>query len=215
MAAISKLDLGHRIAPLRFLAFIFISVATSAIALRSTDWARAALIGFDTGATVFLLSCIALLGHEADDMRRAAQRNDANRVMLLAITGIVCSVVLVAIGVELSERTTLHTADIGLIIGTLLAAWLFSNMVYALHYAHIFYSQQPGGRDCGGIDFSGADEPDYSDFIYFGFTLGMTFQTSDVGVSSRGVRRVVIVHCLAAFIFNIGILAFTINILGS
>ena len=93
-------------------------------------------------------------------------------------------------------------------------AWLFSNTVYALHYAHLFY--QPGmttGRIRAG-SISRRDEPDYWDFVYFSFTLGMTFQTSDVEITSRDMRRVVIGQCLAAFVFNIGVLAFTINVLG-
>jgi uncharacterized membrane protein len=55
----------------------------------------------------------------------------------------------------------------------------------------------------------------YWDFVYFAFTLGMTFQTSDVTITSERIRRIVTIHCLAAFFFNIGVLAFTINVLGS
>lgn len=216
MAATPRLGLGHHIAPPRFLGFIATSLAGFAIAIQSAGWARAVLIGFDAGALLFLLSCIPLLGHETDDMRAASQRNDANRVMLLAITGIVCTVVLVAIAVELSQKAQMHAGSIALIIGTLLIAWLFSNMIYALHYGHLYYSAKPrDGGDCGGIDFPGdEDEPDYWDFIYFAFTLGMTFQTSDVEISSRRIRRITILHCFAAFVFNIGVLAFTINVLG-
>ena len=214
MATKAPPSLGNRIAPPRFLAFIAVSLIGFAMASRWAEWAQAALVGFDAGAVLFLLSCIPLLGHESDDMRAAAQRNDANRAMLLGITAIVCTVVLVAIAVELSQKAQMHVGSIVLIIGTLLIAWLFSNMIYALHYAHLFYSAKPGsGGDCAGIDFPGDGDPDYWDF-YFGFTLGMTFQTSDVGVTSRGIRRIVIFHCFAAFIFNIGVLAFTINILG-
>jgi uncharacterized membrane protein len=211
-----KLGLGHRIAPPRFIAFLLVSAIGFAVAGHWTGWSRAALIGFDAGAVVFLLSCLPLLGHEADQMRQSTQRNDANRAMLLAITGIVCAVVLVAIAVELSQKAQMHAASIILIIGTLLAAWVFSNFVYALHYAHLFYSAKPkNGGDCGGVDFPGDEgEPGYWDFIYFAFTLGMTFQTSDVEISSARIRRIVTFHCFAAFIFNIGVLAFTINILG-
>jgi len=214
MTAKSKAGIGNRIAPPRFLAFILIAVAVFGISLRSADWARAALIGFDAGGVVFLLSCISLFRHEAEEMRRAAHRNDANRAMLLAITVIVSAVVLVAVGVELGQKDKPEATNVALIIGTLLVAWLFSNLVYALHYAHLFYSPKGGGGDCGGVDFPGENEPDYGDFVYFAFTLGMTFQTSDIDISSRPIRRVVIVHCLAAFIFNIGVLAFTINVLG-
>jgi len=215
MATTTRLGLGHKFAPPRFLAFIALSLAGSATAGHWAGWSRAVLIGFDAGAIVFLLSIAPLLGHETGRMRESAQRNDANRAMLLAITGMVIVVVLVAVAVELSQRQQMHWPSIALIIGTLLVAWLFSNMIYALHYAHLFYSPAPAsGSDCGGIDFPGTGDPDYWDFIYFAFTLGMTFQTSDVGVPSRHIRRVVIFHCFAAFIFNIGVLAFTINVLG-
>jgi len=93
-------------------------------------------------------------------------------------------------------------------------AWLFSNSIYALHYAHLFYSRADGGRDAGGIDIPDTKEPNYWDFVYFSFTLGMTFQTSDCQITSPRIRRVVIGHCLAAFVFNIGVLAFSINVLG-
>ena len=117
--------------------------------------------------------------------------------------------------VPMSAQTRIFApTDIALIIATLLIAWLFSNMVYALHYAHLFYSQDKGG-DVGGLDFPGDGDPDYGDFIYFAFTLGMTFQTSDVAIPGRPIRRTAILHCFAAFVFNIGVLAFTINVLGN
>ena len=129
------------------------------------------------------------------------------------LTGVTCLTVLTAVALELTQRGGPSPIVIALIIGTLILAWLFSNLVYALHYAHIFYLQH-GGKDRGGIDFPGTKIPDYWDFIYFSFTLGMTFQTSDVEISSGAVRRVVTFHCLAAFVFNLGVIAFTVNVLG-
>lgn len=216
MATLSRLDLGHRIAPPRFIAFLLVGAIGFVIAIRWAGWSHAALIGFDAGAIVFLLSCVPLLNNPPDSMRDAAKRNDANRVMLLALTGIVTSVVLVAIGVELAQKGKGQSSIIILVIVTLLLAWLFTNMIYALHYAHLFYSRNKDGTaDAAGIDFSGeCPEPDYWDFIYFAFTLGMTFQTSDTAVSSPRIRKVVTVHSFAAFVFNIGVLAFTINVLG-
>ena len=67
----------------------------------------------------------------------------------------------------------------------------------------------------GGLDFKQKALPGYADFVYFAFTLGMTFQTSDTAITSGGYRRVATFHCFAAFVFNIGVLAFTINVLGS
>ena len=102
-----------------------------------------------------------------------------------------------------------------LVIATLSLAWTFANMVYALHYAHLYYSGKDGGKDQAGLDFPGdRAEPDYWDFVYFSFTLGVALQTSDVCITSTGIRRVVTLHSVAAFVFNLGILAFTINVLG-
>ena len=70
------------------------------------------------------------------------------------------------------------------------------------------------GTTARGSTFPKCDEPDYWDFLYFSYTLGMTFQTSDVDITSRHIRKVVVGHCLAAFVFNLGVLAFTINVLG-
>ena len=101
------------------------------------------------------------------------------------------------------------------LLATLVLAWLFANSVYALHYAHVYYfGSGEAGEPPGGIDFPGTRSPDYSDFAYFAFTLGMTFQTSDVAISEPSVRRLVLVQCLASFVFNIGVIAFTINALG-
>lgn len=178
-------------------------------------WHEAMMAGFDVAALAFLMACAPLLRINVDAMRRNAQRNDANRHMMLLLTAIVSLVILVAVGVATSQRQASSPLVVVLILTTLAIAWIFSNSVYAMHYAHIFYQAGAGGADHRGVDFPDTAEPDYWDFVYFAFTLGMTFQTSDVDVTSRQVRKVVIFHCLAGFVFNLGILAFTINVLGN
>lgn len=173
---------------------------------------RGILTGFDAAALLFIGSLLPLLRQgQAAKMRARAARNDANRAVLLVFCGIVLFVVLVAVGGELRGRSSVVT--IALVVSTLILAWLFSNIVYALHYAHLFYSAGDGG-DAGGLQFPDTAEPDYWDFLYFSVTLGMTFQTSDVSIASRRMRRVVTGQCLAAFIFNLGVIAFTVNVLG-
>ncbi|WP_085808390.1 DUF1345 domain-containing protein [Sphingomonas sp. TZW2008] len=210
-----RFRLGNRIAPPRFILFALGVVLTATIAAAAgLPGGRALMIGFDVASLGFLASLAPLLDDRSAAMRRRAARNDANRTGLLALTVLVTLVILVAVANEVAQRgSPLGTA---LVIGTLALAWLFSNSAYALHYAHLYYSPGDAG-DAGGLDFPGAkgDEPDYWDFIYFAFTLGMTFQTSDVAIVSRAMRRVVIGHCLAAFVFNLGVLAFTINVLGN
>ena len=217
MAKRNRIALGNKVAPPRFIAFGALCVAGVAIGWPTLGWRHALMAGFDIAAVIFLVSSAPLLRtSDADGMRDQARRNDANRAGLLAITVAVSLAILTAVAVELMDARHGGGGSILLVIGTLAIAWLFSNMIYAMHYAHIFYVRDSRtGKDSGGIAFPGTTEPDYWDFIYFAFTLGMTFQTSDVDITSTAVRRVVIFHCLAAFVFNIGVLAFTINVLGS
>ena len=177
-------------------------------------WHEAVMAGFDIAALAFFAAAVPLLDADPAAMRAKAAANDANRELMLLLTGIVSLVVLVAVGVAVSQHGGPKATAVALLLGTLLIAWLFSNLIYAMHYAHIFYLRGTGGKDGGGLDFPGTKEPRYWDFLYFAFTLGMTFQTSDVSVTQTGMRRTVLFQCLAAFLFNLGILAFTINVLG-
>lgn len=173
------------------------------------------MIGFDLAAFVFLAICLPLLRDVgAEAMRDASRRNDANRAGLLALAAIVTVAVLAAVAAELGAPGRLPAADVALIVGTLVLAWLFANTVFALHYAHLYYLPGDDGRDGGGLDVPETKEPDYWDFVYFAFTLGMTFQTSDVQITSRQLRKAATLHSLIAFVFNLGVVAFTVNVLG-
>jgi uncharacterized membrane protein len=206
--------IGNRLAPARFLLFILVfALAAGSASYGTGDWRSGLMAGFDLAALSFLASCLQLFRRgDADTMRRHAQENDANRVTMLVITGAVVVAILAAIAAELLDPGRTSGAMKGLIVATLILAWLFSNTVYALHYAHLAYLP---GTAAKRIDFPGTREPDYWDFVYFAFTLGMTFQTSDVAIPDRHVRRTVTWHSFAAFVFNLGVLAFTINVLGS
>ena len=201
--------LGNKIAPSRFVAFVLLLVAVTAAASAWLSPVSAFIIGFDVAAATFLISILPLLrAHSVDEMRAHAAQNDANRALLLAIAVVVTLAILAAISVELAAK---EAPNVPLVIATLSLAWLFGNSVFALHYAHIYYLD--GSR--GGLDFAGEpDTPDYGDFVYFAYTLGMTFQTSDTGVTTSALRRIVTLHSLAAFVFNIGVLSFSINVLG-
>ena len=207
--------IGNRIAPVRFILFMLLVVAGVGGGVPAFGWRAGTMLGFDAAALVFLVSCVPMLSFEPDQMRAAAVRNDANRVALLAITVLVLLAVLAAVGSELAQKGAPKPEVIALVVTTLVLAWCFSNTVYTLHYAHIYYTLDPDGKgDRGGLSFPKTEEPDYWDFVYFSFCLGMTFQTSDVEMETGVFRRVATFHCLAAFVFNLGVLAFTINVLG-
>jgi uncharacterized membrane protein len=206
--------IGNIIAPPRFLAFLVALIVAFPIAAHAFDrWALGAMAAFDVAAALFLVLCIPLLStREARVIREHATQNDANRHILLAITGIVMAVLLTAIAAETVGHNPQPFTK-SLIIGTLALAWVFSNTVYALHYAHLVYVHPDAG--CVGLEFPGTPQPVYWDFVYFSFTCGMAFATSDVVITETHMRKTVTIHCLAAFAFNIGVLAFTINVLGS
>jgi uncharacterized membrane protein len=140
---------------------------------------------------------------------------DADRILLLVVTAVIMLTILAAIGSELTQRQAPDRVATLLIVTTLFIAWCFSNLIYAIHYAHLFYDDSRGGGDRGGVEFPETKSPNYWDFVYFAYTLGMTFQTSDVSITDGQWRKVVTFHCLAAFVFNIGVIAFSINILAS
>lgn len=211
--------LGNRLAPPRFVVFLALQVAGffGYQALGGVqDFADAVTMSFDLAATVFLLSLIPLVRDgDIATIRSHAAANDANRMLVLIVTSVTTLVVMAAIAGELPNASTGDRLALGKLIVTLALTWLFGNVVYALHYAHLFYSRKPGtGGDAGGLDFPGGNAPDYLDFVYFSFTMGMTFQTSDVQITSRSIRRVATLHSLAAFVFNLGVIAFAINAIG-
>jgi len=209
-----RLHLGKKIAPPRFLMFLAVLIVGLLVAIPALGWGRGTMVAFDAAAALFLIAISTLLKKgNAEQMRLAANANDANRAVLLGVSAVTTIVILVSVGKELQGKN--NALAIALVIATLILCWLFSNTIYALHYAHLFYSDCDGdGNDSGGLEFPKCAEPDYWDFVYFSFTLGMTFQTSDVEISSRRMRLISLGQCLAAFVFNLGVLAFTINTIG-
>ncbi len=176
-------------------------------------WPLAVMAGFDVAAIGYGLTLPPLFRLDARGIRHQAARVDADHLLLPILTAIISGTILTAVASILAQRNQPDGWILALILATLVIAWLFSNLVYTLHYAHIFYGGDADGADHGGLIFPATSHPAYGDFAYFAFTLGMTFQTSDVTISSGAMRRLVLVQSMAAFLFNIGILAFSINIL--
>ena len=110
------------------------------------------------------------------------------------------------------ERTNPHYGlYVALAIGTVVLSWAFTHTIFALHYAHEFYGEH--GARKSGLQFPGEGQPDYWDFIYFSFVIGMTFQVSDVAVTHKSIRRTVVAHGALSFFFNRSALsAVTVNI---
>lgn len=203
-----------RIAHPRYKAFFTLLIACCG-GLALVLPADLALIGgFDIAATTFFVSLIPLWAHSSpESIRATAARDDGGRTLLLMLTAIIVLVVIVSVGVLLADKDALGAGEIALLVLTLLAGWVFANLVFAIHYAHVFYSAKHGGEDHRGLEFPGGDLPEFADFVHFSFVIGMTCQTADIAMSSQLIRRVVTFHGLFAFVFNLGIMALMVNII--
>lgn len=207
----------RRLSHPRFVVTLALMAVLTAVLWRPLGYPLAVSLSFDIGAVGFVGWVIVELGgSDAHDIRRHAAQNDVGRAALLAIAAVLTVVVLVTVGVELGNGARSDALlEIALPVVTVVIAWTFANTVYTLHYAHLFYDDKIDGGDKGGLDFPHTGLPDYWDFAYFAFTLGMTYQTSDTAVTTSRMRRVVLLHSTIAFFFNIGVLALTLNIVAA
>ena len=210
--------------PARFSLFLALFAAgTLILAVEGLRWGQAVLGGFDLGALVFIASLWSLSRDRTHaQMRRHARQNDANRFAVLVISAMIMLVIVTALFVDLpharGDTGYAKGAALVLILASLVVAWLFSNLIYALHYAHLYY----GTNQVGGLRFPSAEDgsyqdsmgycPNFWDFFYFSLTIGMAFATSDVEIISPRMRRVATVHGALAFFYNLVVLAFTINV---
>ena len=148
-----------------------------------------------------------------------AQAHDQNGYVIFVLVVTAASASFVAIGFLVGDIRDLsfwpRFAHLTLSISALLFSWLLIQTLFAFHYARWYYSRVAGSTTHrAGLRFPGDKEPDYLDFAYYSFVVGMTSQVSDVMVTTRQMRRLTLVHGVLAFIFNIAILAMSINIIG-
>lgn len=160
------------------------------------------------GATLFVIA-----GSTVDTCRdRAALYDEGDWIILLLVIGSAAAS-FVAIFVELAalagKRDTLVTG-LALTALTVALSWTFTHLVFALHYANVYYKPDDDGP--GGLNFPGDRKPDYHDFLYYSFVIGCAAQTADVATISAAMRRLTLVHGIVAFAFNTAILALAINV---
>ncbi|HVU57395.1 MAG TPA: DUF1345 domain-containing protein [Puia sp.] len=150
-------------------------------------------------------------------LRVLASREDASRpvVFVIVITAILGS--LGGVLLLLKNQTAWMLSEgleTAIYIAGVTFSWILLHILFTSRYAHLYYGDHPTmkGQIAKGLDIPGNESPDYLDFAYFAFVIGMTFQVSDITISSRHMRRVVLVHGLLSFIFNTVIVALTINV---
>jgi uncharacterized membrane protein len=200
---------------------LFISALIGLIiaALCPSDWriATRLLVGWDLGLALYLGLALRMMAvAEVRHIRMRAKLQDEGQFTILALTATAALASLGAIIALLGMSGQDNREPIHLLLGvvTILLSWTFTHVMFALHYAHEFYDQN-GGKG-GGLIFPGdLHEPDYWDFVYFSFVIGMTSQVSDVAITCRPIRHTVSAHGIISFFFNVTLLALTVNIAAS
>lgn len=165
------------------------------------------------------LGWITILTSHPADVKHEAHAQDSSRTLVFAFVLVAAFASLFAIVLML--KGSVGKQELGARIFVPLAAvagsWWLVHTVFTLRYAHFYYcdidnDKKGGSQKPGGLEFPGEKEPDYLDFAYFSFVVGMTFQVSDVQISSRRIRRLTWMHGLLSFAFNTFIVAFAINL---
>ena len=191
-------------------------IVVAAIAWPLDGMARG-LAGWCTSCAVFLLLAWWLADtFDAQQTRKRAQSLDQPNVVILVSMLVVIGASVVAIAMLLQQVKVMsgpaRSGHIALGLVALVGSWLMMHTIYAFHYAHRYYIDQREGSPDGGLDFPGKQDPDYFDFLYYAYVVGMTTQVSDVQATSREMRRITLVHSVLAFAFNMLVLALSVNV---
>lgn len=194
-----------------FVGFVIVVVLPDNLGFRMTT---RLLLAWDCGALTYLGLVFFMMRHaDVNEIKRRAAIYDEGGLsfLILAVLGVAAS--FVAIFAELAHTRGMASREIGsitLAAMTVFLSWSLTHVMFALHYAHLYY--HGGHEKSGGILMPENEEPDYSDFIYFSFVIGCASQTADISSTTRAMRKAMTVHGVVSFFFNAAILAMTINI---
>ena len=187
----------------------------------SISWHTRAVASWDLGTIVYLgLAWWLIARADARGTREHALSQDQSSYLIFLFVVSAACASIVAIGfvaATIKELTFWPRAwHLALTVVALMSSWLLIQTVFAFHYARRYYDRAGrGGAEPVDLLFPGKREPDYLDFAYYSFVIGMTSQVSDVAVTSRRMRRLTLIHGFLAFVFNIAVLALSINIIAS
>jgi uncharacterized membrane protein len=212
--SLTKLD-AHQ----RLLIAVIAAVVSFLLASGRFTFSSQTILSWNAFTWCFLsLAWIKIVFTDVRTSVRAAKLEDTGRtaifffVLLSAVTSLFAVAVLIGEAKGLNKQIV--TGHLLLAGGTVVSSWILIHTAFTLHYAHVYYRLQDDATSLegSGVEFPSEKEPDFLDFAYFSFVIGMTCQVSDVQISARNIRRMALVHGLLSFLFNTVILALTINL---
>ena len=215
--------LCHQDARHRFAAGLTVGGVVFFVLNGHARFSTVAIASWDAFAFVVLaLLWLAILMTPHHNIRVRAKQQDLGRLLISIFVVTAACAALFAVGFLISTNKGQmgghFTVHLVLTLLTVIVSWCLVHTVFSFRYAHAYYgdSSEPGvDRHAGGLVFPGDRPPDYFDFAYFSFVVGMTFQVSDVQITSRRLRRLTLLHSVLAFGFNTIILALLINTVSS
>jgi uncharacterized membrane protein len=202
------------------IAFIFLISFLVGTCFYALNWSIEESIIFSWltfGGLYLLESVITMIRIPSKSIMRRAKDEDLGVWMQFIVLVLTCSTALIAIifwNNDNSSHFNKHSTLYGIFfIATVALAWLVLHLSFTFRYAHLYYGDENEkyAKHARGLDFPGETNPDYFDFAYYSFTIGMTFQVSDVVIKTKGFRRLTLAHSLVAFFFNTILIAITIN----
>ena len=199
----------------RFFAAVLVGLLAAVLLPHTHAALTRHVLAWDIGCTAFLALVAHLFSSERDMAHDAAAQEEGEWTVFAITVGAVAASFAAVLGeFVVSKDAPASTRDfhIALVAATLMLSWLVTHTVFALRYAHEYYAASSPGALDKGLEFPGNDAPDYWDFMYFSVVLGMTFQVSDVQITSRKLRRLATLHGFLSFLFNTVLLALSVNI---
>jgi uncharacterized membrane protein len=193
----------------------------------AADWVTSSslkvALSWDSVVSVYLLMAIVMMWrHDMKLIRARAKEVDIGLLEIVVIVALAGAFSLYSVATVLSEArdlpSSVRVAHIAVGVATVFLSWVAMHVIYAVHYAHVFYDPaERSGADKvrGGLEFPGEKEPHYWDFVYFSFVIGMTCQVSDVQVTARDMRHFVTAQGIIAFFYNTVVVALAVNVAAS
>ena len=199
-----------------------VGVGSFAVMPDEWKWSTRLLITWNIGVWLYLaLAGFMMMRANEQSLRRRAVMVDESRFVVLGLTIVAAAASVAAIVAQLGMVKEMHGLlrylHVSLAAVTILSAWTFIHVIFAQHYAHEYFIERDSEKQLpedmrGGLRFPGSIKPDFSDFVYFSFVIGVATQTADVEICSRPMRRVALAHGVVSFFFNTIVVALTINI---
>ena len=165
-----------------------------------------------------ITSWIVFFGQNPAQIRELSKQEDGSRLYvfsLIIITSFASLISVLLLMLSQNSKATPQIIFIPVALSCMLFSWMMVHTIFGFHYAHLYYGDdiKDSGKHAEGLEFPGEKKPDYVDFAYFSFVVGMTFQVSDTAVHSRMIRRLVLLHGLISFGLNTFVVALTINLI--